>query len=79
MSRTARIERVTKESSVILELNLDGTGQVDVETGVPFYDHMMHQLGKHGSFDFCDFHGEPPQLDSTLVEQSSMSALLRSN
>ena len=51
MSRTARIERVTKESSVILELNLDGTGQVDVETGVPFYDHMMHQLGKHGGFD----------------------------
>jgi imidazoleglycerol-phosphate dehydratase len=44
MSRTARIERVTKESSVILELNLDGTGQVDVETGVPFYDHMMHRL-----------------------------------
>jgi len=51
MSRTARIKRVTKESSVTLELNLDGTGQVDVETGVPFYDHMMAQLGKHGGFD----------------------------
>ena len=46
MTRTARIERVTKESSVVLELNLDGTGQVDVETGVPFYDHMMHQIGR---------------------------------
>ena len=51
MSRSARIERTTKESSVVLELNLDGTGQVDVETGVPFYDHMMSQLGKHGGFD----------------------------
>jgi len=51
MSRIARIERTTKESSVVLELNLDGTGNVDVETGVPFYDHMMTQLGKHGGFD----------------------------
>ncbi|MCX6403079.1 MAG: imidazoleglycerol-phosphate dehydratase HisB [Actinobacteria bacterium] len=51
MSRTARIERTTKESSVVLELNLDGTGQVEVETGVPFFDHMMSQLGKHGGFD----------------------------
>ena len=51
MSRTARIERTTKESSVVLELNLDGTGQIEVETGVPFFDHMMSQLGKHGGFD----------------------------
>lgn len=51
MSRTAKIERTTKESSVLLELNIDGTGQVEVETGVPFYDHMMSQLGKHGGFD----------------------------
>ena len=48
MSRTARIERTTKESDVLVELNLDGTGQVDVSTGVPFYDHMLSQLGKHG-------------------------------
>lgn len=51
MSRRARIERTTKESSVLLELDLDGTGQIEVETGVPFYDHMMSQLGKHGGFD----------------------------
>jgi len=36
MARTARIERSTKESSVLVELNLDGTGQIDIETGVPF-------------------------------------------
>lgn len=51
MSRTARIARTTKESDVLVELNLDGTGQVSVETGVPFYDHMLSQLGKHGGFD----------------------------
>ncbi len=51
MSRTARIERTTKESSVVLELDLDGTGEVEVETGVPFFDHMMSQLGKHGGFN----------------------------
>ncbi len=51
MSRTARIERTTKESDVLVELNLDGTGQVEVSTGVPFYDHMLSQLGKHGGLD----------------------------
>ncbi len=51
MSRQARVERSTKESDVVVELELDGKGHVDVETGVPFYDHMLSQLGKHGGFD----------------------------
>ncbi|MGH3793993.1 MAG: imidazoleglycerol-phosphate dehydratase HisB [Pseudonocardiaceae bacterium] len=51
MSRTARIERVTKESSVLVELDLDGTGTTDVGTGVAFYDHMLTSLGKHAAFD----------------------------
>ena len=51
MSRTARIERTTKESDVLVQLDLDGTGQVEVSTGVPFYDHMLSQLGKHGGLD----------------------------
>lgn len=51
MSRTARVERTTKESSVVVELDLDGTGIADVDTGVPFYDHMLAQLGKHGGID----------------------------
>lgn len=51
MSRSARIARTTKESDVLVELDLDGTGQVEVSTGVPFYDHMLSQLGKHGGFD----------------------------
>jgi imidazoleglycerol-phosphate dehydratase len=49
--RTARIERATKESSVIVELNIDGSGSIEVSTGVPFFDHMLSQLGKHAGFD----------------------------
>lgn len=51
MSRTARVQRTTKESQVLVELDVDGTGQASVETGVPFFDHMLSQLGKHGGFD----------------------------
>ncbi|GAB1646040.1 imidazoleglycerol-phosphate dehydratase HisB [Krasilnikovia sp. MM14-A1259] len=51
MSRTARIERVTKETKVLVEIDLDGTGQAELSTGVGFYDHMLHQLAKHGGFD----------------------------
>jgi imidazoleglycerol-phosphate dehydratase len=49
--RRARIERTTKESSITVELDLDGTGQVHIDTGVPFYDHMLNSLGTHASFD----------------------------
>ena len=51
MSRFARVHRQTKESDVLVELELDGSGTADVETGVPFFDHMLAQLGKHGGFD----------------------------
>jgi imidazoleglycerol-phosphate dehydratase len=51
MSRSARVERKTKESEVLVELELDGSGTTDIATGVPFYDHMLAQLGKHGGFD----------------------------
>ena len=53
MSRTARVERVTGETSVQVELTLDGTGRATAETGVPFFDHMLCQLGKHGGFDLA--------------------------
>lgn len=51
MARTGRVERTTKESRVLVEIDLDGTGQAVVSTGVPFFDHMLAQLGKHGGFD----------------------------
>lgn len=49
--RVATISRKTHETSIDIEVNLDGTGQVDVKTGIGFYDHMLNQLGKHGLFD----------------------------
>jgi len=51
MSRTGRVERVTKETKVLVELELDGSGATQVQTGVPFFDHMLAQLGKHGLLD----------------------------
>ncbi len=51
MSRTARIERKTAETQIELELNLDGTGQSDIETGVGFLDHMLDLFTKHGALD----------------------------
>jgi imidazoleglycerol-phosphate dehydratase len=50
-SRTATIARTTKESSIELTLDLDGTGESDVSTGVPFYDHMLDSLAKHSLID----------------------------
>ncbi|MBD7919483.1 MULTISPECIES: imidazoleglycerol-phosphate dehydratase HisB [Cellulomonas] len=49
--RTARIERSTSESSVLVELDLDGTGRTQIDTSVPFYDHMLTALGKHSLID----------------------------
>lgn len=51
MSRTARIERQTKESKVLVELDLDGSGRTDISTGVGFYDHMLTAFGRHALFD----------------------------
>jgi imidazoleglycerol-phosphate dehydratase len=51
MSRSGRVERVTKETKVLVELELDGSGTTAVQTGVPFFDHMLAQLAKHGLLD----------------------------
>jgi imidazoleglycerol-phosphate dehydratase len=50
-TRTARIERTTSESSVLVELDLDGTGITDISTTVGFYDHMLTAFGKHSLID----------------------------
>ena len=51
MSRFARIERITKETSITVELELDGTGRANVDTGVGFYDHLLTTLAHHALFD----------------------------
>ena len=50
-ARSAARSRVTKETAIDIDLRLDGTGGVTVDTGLPFFDHMLSQLGKHGGFD----------------------------
>lgn len=49
--RTAKVERHTSESDVMIELNLDGTGVADISTTVPFYDHMLTALSRHSLID----------------------------
>ena len=51
MSRRAVVDRSTKESAVHIDLELDGTGEISIETQVPFFDHMLSQLGKHAGFN----------------------------
>ena len=51
MSRVAKLERKTKETSVFAEINLDGTGQYNITTGIGFFDHMLEQLSKHSLID----------------------------
>ena len=51
MTRIGKVERTTKESSIAVQLDLDGTGEVEISTGVPFYDHMLTAFGVHGSLD----------------------------
>ncbi len=50
-ARRVRLERETKESKVVVELDLDGSGRTDISTGVGFYDHMLTAFGRHALFD----------------------------
>lgn len=51
MSRMGTVHRATKETSIDLTIDIDGSGTTEVSTGIPFYDHMLEQVGKHGGFD----------------------------
>lgn len=51
MPRKASIERKTKETQIVIALSLDGAGQIDIDTGIPFMDHMLELMGVHGLLD----------------------------
>lgn len=55
MERTAKITRKTKETDITIELNLDGTGVANIDTGIGFFDHMLEGFAKHGFFDLNCF------------------------
>jgi imidazoleglycerol-phosphate dehydratase len=74
MARISKVERSTKESQVKVELNLDGMGKIEVDTGVPFFDHMLSQLGKHAGFDLSVKTSGDVEVDSHhTVEDTSLA------
>ena len=77
MSRTANIERVTNETRIRLELNVDGAGKAKMCTSVPFLDHMLNLFARHGLFDLdveasgdidIDFHHTVEDIGIVLGE-----------
>ena len=82
-TRRAKVERKTKESDIVVELDLDGTGDVRVDTGVPFFDHMLTSLGTHASFDLTvtargdvDIEGHHTIEDTAIVLGTALGQAL---
>src|ERR1700728_1310522 len=74
-NRTARVRRGTKETQVLVELDLDGAGTTEVETGVPFFDHMLAQLGKHGCIDLVVRTNGDTEIDAHHTVEDTALAL----
>ena len=74
MSRFARVQRTTKESEVLVELEIDGSGSCSIDTGVPFFDHMLSQLSKHGLLDLTVLTKGDLEIDAHhTVEDTSLA------
>ena len=58
-NRNAKVSRVTGETDITLEFDIDGTGKADINTGIGFFDHMLNSFARHGLFDLkVDLKGE---------------------
>jgi len=75
VSRTGRVERETKETKILVELGLDGTGTSTVRTGVPFFDHMLAQLAKHGLLDLTVHAEGDTEIDAHHTVEDTALAL----
>ncbi|GJL77706.1 MAG: imidazoleglycerol-phosphate dehydratase [Nitrospinaceae bacterium] len=82
MARTAKVRRATRETEIEVELNIDGTGKHDIQTPIPFLDHMLTQLARHGYFDLTvrakgdieiDFHHTVEDMGITLGQAFSQA------
>ena len=51
MGRTGRVERKTKETEIVTSVDLEGSGKTNIETGMPFFNHMLDSFSRHGLFD----------------------------
>ena len=75
MSRTARVERATSESKVLVELDLDGSGRHDVATGVGFYDHMLTAFARHSLIDLTVHSDGDTHIDAHHTVEDTAIAL----
>lgn len=72
--RSAKVLRKTKESEVSVDLAIDGSGEIEIDTGVPFFDHMLSQLGKHAGFNLIVKTKGDTDVDSHhTVEDTSLA------
>jgi len=72
--RTATIKRTTKETDILIELNLDGSGKCDIDTGLKFFDHMLEQIGKHsGSNLTIKVHGDLQVDEHHTIEDTAIA------
>src|SRR5690349_19915506 len=72
-SRKAHINRKTKETEVLVEVNLDGTGKISVKTGLPFLDHLIVSLSKHAMLDLKLNAKSMDGIDHHLIEDAAIA------
>ena len=79
MAREALIERNTKETQIRLQLNIDGTGSSDIDTGIGFFDHMLDGFTRHGLYDLTlRVHGDLNVDDHHTIEDTGIVLEMRS-
>ncbi len=72
-SRTARINRKTKETEVLVEVNLDGNGKISIKTSIPFLDHLITSLSKHAMLDLKLNAKSLDGIDHHLIEDTAIA------